>query len=125
MSCSEIDTLPFPSCVTELVIGALAGPTANPIHRARIRNLATGRLAEADATIALDGTVTVTLAAPLQAGHEFALELWDHDVIPAERHALTLCSQTGEAIRLRPVTVYGPDGALESVQTVVLQCPTP
>jgi hypothetical protein len=124
MTCQEIDTLPFPSCATTLLVGNIAGGTANPVHRARLRNAATGRLQEAETTVEpLTFAVTVNLSEPLQEGHEYLLEIWDHDTIPAERHEVTLCSTTASVVRLRPVLIYGPDGEPSAPTTVVLQCP--
>lgn len=119
MTCDYIDTLPFPACATELVL-VVAQPTAPP-HVARIRNLATDRRERVPATVDGLGTVTVTLPQPLQAGHEYTLELLDDgtDV----RHDFALCDLTAPVVRLRPVLEYDGDGAPVQQTTAVLQCP--
>ena len=108
MICSEINTRPFPCCATEIVVGTVVTPTAPP-HVARIRNLATDRVIRATVSIDGIGLLTVLLDAPLQCGHEYVLELIDGDGTDAV-HELTVCSQNGYAVRLRPVQEYGSDG---------------
>lgn len=120
MTCNEITPLPFPACVTELILPEATGPTAPP-HVARIRNLATDRRERVTAVVDGGGTVTVTLPQPLQAGHEYALELLD--VGTDERHELTLCGLTAYVVRLRPVVEYDGDGNPIQQTTAVLICP--
>lgn len=104
MTCNEITTQPFPSCVTTLIVGTTT-LTAND-HRAQLRNLATDRIEQHVASIDGGGVVTVTLGAPLQSGHEYALELWDYNTSPLDQHEITLCAQTSYVVRLRPVLIF-------------------
>jgi len=120
MTCSDIVTAPYPACATTLYIGT-TNPTAPP-HRAHLRNLATGRMQEVEATV--DGTgVIVNLAAPLQPGHEYTVELWDYNQNPNTAHEITICGMTGYVVRIRPEVIYGPDGLPISDDTAVIQCP--
>lgn len=108
MTCDEITTQPFPACVSNLLVGTTT-PTAND-HRAQLRNLATDRLEQHVAVIDGLGNVQVVLNGPLQAGHEYALELWDYGTTPAEQHEITLCAQTSKTVRLRPVLIFDSNG---------------
>lgn len=120
MTCSEITTRPFPCCATEIVVGTVVTPSAPP-HVARLRNLATDRVIRAD--VSLDGlnVLTVLLDQPLQCGHEYVLELLDADGTDAV-HELSLCTQTGYAVRLRPVLEYTSAGEPITTTTVQLTC---
>jgi hypothetical protein len=108
MTCNEITPQPFPACATTLIVGTTT-PTASD-HRAQLRNLATDRIEQHVATIDGLGVVTVTLNACLQAGHEYALELWDYNTSPVDQHLITLCGHTAAVVRLRPVLIYDTDG---------------
>ena len=120
MTCSEINPRPYPSCATTLVVGTTT-PTAND-HRAQLRNLATDRIQQHLAVIDGLGTVTVLLSEPLQAGHEYALELWDYGSSPVSQHELTLCGETGYVVRLRPVLIYDAAGDVLTTPTWTLSC---
>lgn len=119
MTCDEITTLPFPACAVELYIGT-TGPTAPP-HSIRLRNLATDRRERLPANVDGLGFVSVVLPHPLVAGHEYTLELIDNDGSETV-HALTLCSQTANKVRLRPVLEYDQNGEPVQVDTVFLTC---
>ena len=120
MTCSDIVTAPYPSCATTLYIGT-TNPTAPP-HRVHLRNLATGRMQEVEASV--NGVdIVVTLSEPLQAGHEYTVELWDYNQNPNEAHEIAICDQLGYVVRIRPQVIYGPDGLPITDDTAVIQCP--
>jgi hypothetical protein len=108
MACPDLNTRPYPACATELTVGTNANGAG--ARRALVRNVATDRWQEYDATVAGGGAVIVTLAAPLQPGHDYLLELLPASPTSDEPQDIVLDGNTTQRVRLRPRLTYDPAG---------------